>query len=92
MSSKVTPSLLKRPPCTTKKRFFPSGERIAFSSDDGGFVALTSVANGTRVKVLRKPSVELGTLVFLHVVKTCAKSYDVVNSKWRANASESLTL
>jgi hypothetical protein len=41
-----------------KKRFFPSGERIALSLDDGILVALTSAAKGTR-EVSAKASVEL---------------------------------
>lgn len=51
-SSSVTPSLLKRPPCTTKYRFLPSGLRMAgwLPSDlrlDGNWEAVRRVAMGT---------------------------------------------
>jgi hypothetical protein len=51
MSSRVMPSLLKRPPCVTKYLLTPSGERIAFCVSAGGRVALTRVASGTKVAV-----------------------------------------
>jgi hypothetical protein len=49
ISSSVTSSLLNSPPCTTKYRFTPAGERIAFSLGEGGGgrVALIRVASGT---------------------------------------------
>ena len=48
MSSRVTSSLLNRPPCTTKYRLRPSGERMtSLMEPAGGFVAQTSVASGT---------------------------------------------
>ena len=43
--------MLKRPPCVTKYRFTPSGERIAFFVSAGGRVALTRVASGTKLVV-----------------------------------------
>lgn len=45
------PSLLKRPPCVTKYRLTPSGERITFCVSVGGCVALTRVASGTKIAV-----------------------------------------
>ena len=54
ISSSVTSSLLKRPPCTTKKRLRPSGDRIAPSLALGGFVGLTSVASGTDGNISRQ--------------------------------------
>ena len=51
ISSNVTPSLLNRPPCTTKYRFVPLGPIIKVASrgdGTGGFVAEIRVANGTR--------------------------------------------
>lgn len=50
ISSNVTPSLLNRPPWTTKYRFAPSGPIItALSRGDGtgGLVAVIKVASGT---------------------------------------------
>lgn len=50
ISSSVTPSWLNNPPCTTKYRFRPSGERIAGCFDGiGGSDAETKVASGRAV-------------------------------------------
>ena len=43
--------MLKRPPCVTKYRLTPSGERITFCVSVGGRVALTRVASGTKIVV-----------------------------------------
>lgn len=43
--------MLKSPPCVTKYRLTPSGERIAFFVSAGGRVALTRVDSGTKLAV-----------------------------------------
>ena len=74
ISSRVMPSLPKRPPCVTKYRLKPSGERITPSFlAGGGSVALTRVARGTRVLCKRESQTEQ-TVGDTRVVKTCAKS------------------
>jgi hypothetical protein len=67
ISSSVTPSLEKSPPCTTKYRLRPFGDRIApaFALAGGGFVALTRVASGT-VKYL----VRVGRIRVCDIVRT----------------------
>ena len=47
ISSKVTPSLLNKPPCVTKYRFKPSDDKIAFLFSAGGCEALIKVDKGT---------------------------------------------
>lgn len=70
MSSNVTSSWLKRPPCTTKYRLKPSAERIPpFVA--GGLVALTNAARGTvRKSVVEQCWIENKT----HVLWRCAQT------------------
>ena len=58
ISSNVTPSLLNKPPWTTKYRFVPSGPMITVLSrgdGTGGFVAEIKVASGTKEHDQLKP-------------------------------------
>jgi hypothetical protein len=53
ISLSVMLSLLERPPCVTKFRLTPSGERIVFCILAGGHITLTRVARGTKLTVSR---------------------------------------
>lgn len=75
MSSSVTPSLLNSPPCTTKYRLRPSGDKMAFFADaTGGWVAETRVDKGTARRRQYTLIPHEADACYLLAVNTCAKS------------------